>query len=242
MDWNTRQRMRDQEERNNNERQVYERKQKLDAWLAGRTDGGVPVKPPLDDAKLVRVSRISDPFGGHDVGGELVAPPEMIIEFKATFRYISPERGTDWFNIEKLDVRMRIIGDPRIDWHYWTRANLTPAEHVHLENIIVSQVNKDRKQRADDYEAWLRAEQDREFAANNTPEALANRRSLAELRSRGYTEYQMRSMMRLAWIDSDGSLQVTRDGHTFAGAFRDPGNKLGTHVMTPWGIRVEVRR
>lgn len=240
MDWNTRQRMRDQEERNNNERQAYERKQKLDAWLAGRTDGGVPVKPPLDDAKLVRVSMISD-FDGHDVGGELVAPPEMIIEFKATFRYISPERGTDWFNITKLDVRMHIIGDPRIDWYYWTRVNLTPDEQFHIEDIIVSQVNKDRKQREDDYEARLRAEQAREFAANNTPEALANRRSLAELRSRGYTEYQMRRM-RLAWIDSDGSLQVTQDGHTFAGAFRDPGNNRGTHVMSPWGIRVEVRR
>ncbi len=131
-------RRRDEEDEWRWARQDRDKKARLDAWLVGRTDGGRPVKPPLEHAIVKDVRLYHDAFADTDVSGELVALEGMSLPFKAAFGRTSNGYEFDWSRIVILDVRMVLNGDPRHSWHEWTKAKLTDAEQTRIERGIIT--------------------------------------------------------------------------------------------------------
>jgi len=140
-------RRRDEEDQYRWAMQAREKKARVDAWLVGRTDGGVPVKPSLDRCMIKSVDYVNDPFGGNDVGGVIEMPSkELAIHFKATFARETNGYGKNYSSVESIDVRMHLAFDPRDRWNEWTRATLTESERIRLETLIVATFAERRRE------------------------------------------------------------------------------------------------
>ncbi len=232
-------RRRDEEDAERWARQDREKRERLSAWLATRSDGGVPPRIPLEHARLLRVDKINDAFWGNDVGGEIETPGEVCVLFKAKFARGPRPWETDWSTVESIEVRQHLVGDPRHSWYDWQRLCLSEEEDAHLKSLIVSTMSLKRQVAADDERCWREQRRADAEQAASIPENIANRRSITSLLASGYDEFEMRRQ-GFAKVGSDGGLVITQHGHMMAGAFKDIGSKMGTRHMSPWGIRMRV--
>jgi len=125
--------------------QARQKKARVDAWLVGRTDGGVPKKPTISGRVLKNVGPVNDPFGGNNYGGEIDVHGALCVHFKA--RAIGELEDP---KVVSIDCRMLLSGDPRNMWEEWTPVTLTERELVELQTLIVAAIVAQRREA----EAW----------------------------------------------------------------------------------------